>query len=116
MPANDQLIRLQGRIEEIRDRWTPDGSFAVIASLFIGRPMLGASRANMVNEQPIPLRATDEAARNISEHCGQIVQISGVLRRRYYSQHGEQRWGQVEVWVDECRPAQHANTKNTQER
>jgi hypothetical protein len=94
----------------------PDGSFAVIASLLINRPLSGSMRARMVNEQPIPLRATDDAARKLNENCGQVVQISGVLRRRYYNQNGEQRWGQVEVWVDTCRPAQDMNTKNTQER
>jgi len=110
-----QQVRLKGRIKDVRDRWTPDGSFAVIASLVITRPALGPVRANVIDEQPIPLRANNEAARTIVAQHGNMVQIEGVLRRRYYSQHGEKRWGQVEVWVDLCRPLNQHSQENLNE-
>ncbi len=96
-------VRLSGVLTDVRERWTPDGSRAAIASLVIPRPALGAARASHESEQPIPLRATGEAARAIAANEGRRVAIAGRLRRRYYSRHGESRWGQVEVWVDECR-------------
>jgi len=76
----------------------------VVASLVIHRPHLGAQRANMVNEQPMPLRAVGKMADKLVTYQDQIVSIEGTLRRRYYSRDGEQRWGQVEIWVDVCHP------------
>jgi len=106
-------VRLTGRLDAIRQRWTPDGSTAVIASLIIHRPHLGPARAVLVDEQPIPLRATGSMAKQLAALEGQEVAIEGSLRRRYYSRDGEQRWGQVEIWVDACRPQQ---TESHQER
>jgi len=105
MPKPEQnRVRLYGRLEDIRQRWTPDGKLAVIAALTIPRPKLGASRARIQEEQPIPLRATGEQAEALQKHQHQLVSIEGCLRRRYYNREGEPHWGQVEVWVDLCRP------------
>lgn len=107
------LVRLTGTLDAIRQRWTPDGSRAVIASLRIHRPHLGPARAVLVEEQPIPLRATGKMAEILAKLEGRQVAIEGVLRRRYYSRDGEQRWGQVEIWVDACHPQE---TESHQER
>ncbi len=101
-------------LRDVRERWTPDGSQAAIASLMIPRPALGAARASHESEQPIPLRATGVAAREIARHEGRKVSIRGRLRRRYYSRRGESRWGQVEVWVDDCR-VQNEQVNNQEE-
>ncbi len=93
------MIQLQGVLQDIKQRWTPDGSLAVIASLMIPRPLLGPTRAKCVSEQPIPLRADGKAAEFLTTQAGKHIQVSGVLRRRYYSRDGEERWGQVELWV-----------------
>lgn len=53
----------------------------------------------MIDEQPMPLRAEGEIAETLIENKGKAVAIQGELRRRYYSRDGEQRWGQVEIWV-----------------
>jgi len=95
---------LQGRVDDIHQRWTPDGSLAVVASLVIYRPHLGAERANVVDEQPMPLRAVGNMAEKLVKYQGQDITVEGTLRRRYYSRDGEQRWGQVEIWVDVCSP------------
>jgi len=95
---------MAGRLDDIRQRWTPDGSLAVIASLTIHRPHLGPHRAQMFDEQPMPLRAQGVVAERLLKHQGEIISIEGSLRRRYYSRDGEQRWGQVEIWVDACHP------------
>jgi single-stranded DNA-binding protein len=108
-PVNE--VRLTGVLREVRERWTPDGSRAAIASLVIPRPALGAARASHESEQPIPLRAAGTAAREIARYEGREVRITGRLRRRYYSRHGESRWGQVEVWVDDCRPEEQVNNQ-----
>ncbi len=106
MPAPDyNMVRLTGRVEQTRQRWTPDGSMAAIASLLIHRPHLGPSRARMLDEQPMPLRAVGEIAEQLLRYEGKEVSVEGTLRRRYYSREGEQRWGQVEVWVDRVCPA-----------
>jgi len=102
-----------GRLEDIRQRWTPDGSMAVIASLTIHRPHLGPSRAQMLDEQPMPLRAQGAIAEQLLKLQEEEISIEGSLRRRYYSRDGEQRWGQVEVWVDACHPVK---IKSHQER
>jgi len=65
---------------------------------------LGAQRANVVDEQPMPLRAVGDMAEKLAKCQGQDVTVEGTLRRRYYSRDGEQRWGQVEIWVDVCSP------------
>jgi len=96
---------MTGRVDDIRQRWTPDGSLAVIASLTIHRPHLGPSRAQIMDEQPMPLRALGAMAELLLKHQGETVSVEGSLRRRYYSRDGEQRWGQVEIWVDQCHPA-----------
>ena len=98
-------VRLQGRIEGVRQRWMPDGSQAVIAELILARPMFGPTRATAVTEQPLPLRAEGHIAEGILARQGQDVCIEGQLRRRYYSRDGEPCWGQVEIWVDRCQPA-----------
>jgi len=112
LPDSTHLVRLQGRIDDIHQRWTPDGSLAVVASLMITRPHLGPSRAQMLDEQPMPLRALDEMAKLLVKYQGEAVSIEGTLRRRYYSRDGEQRWGQVEIWVDTC----HLENMKSQER
>jgi len=103
MPQSEEnQVRLRGVLADIRQRWTPDGSPAAIASLIVSRPNLGAARATSEPSQPVPLRATGKEARVLAQHEGRIVAIEGRLRRRYYSRDGESRWGQVEVWVDCC--------------
>jgi hypothetical protein len=77
---------------------------AVIASLVIHRPKLGAARATVMNEQPIPLRAVGKAAQKLAGLEKQKITVEGCLRRRCYSHEKEPRWGQVEVWVEDCRP------------
>jgi len=99
-------VSLGGTLTEVRQRWTPDGSFAVIAALEIARPELGASRASHQETQPIPLRATGKAAEMINRLQGKSVAVRGILRRRYYSRDNTPHWGQVEIWVEECRPIQ----------
>ncbi len=100
----ENRVRLRGVLADIRQRWTPDGSAAAIASLLVFRPELGAVRATSESSQPIPLRATGKQAQELARHEGHQVDIEGRLRRRYYSRHGESHWGQVEVWVDCCHP------------
>jgi len=106
------LVRLQGRLDDIHQRWTPDGSLAVVASLVIERPHLGPARAQLVHEQPMPLRAVGTMATMLVANVGKVIAVEGTLRRRYYSRDGEQRWGQVEIWVDACR----LENDNSQER
>jgi hypothetical protein len=96
--------RLHGRLDEVRQRWMPDGSLAVIAALVMPRPSLGPVRAGAASEQPIPLRAEGKMAEYILSHQGEDVAIEGQLRRRYYSRDGEPCWGQVEIWVNRCQP------------
>jgi len=99
-------VRLSGLLSEIRQRWTPDGSFAVIAALSIVRPALGAARASSQETQPMPLRAMGKVAEQLSRLEGKVIAVRGRLRRRYYSRDNAPHWGQVEIWVDECRPIQ----------
>jgi len=61
---------------------------------------LGPQRAQMVEEQPMPLRAVGAVAHLLVDLDKHAIAVEGTLRRRYYSRDGEQRWGQVEVWVD----------------
>ncbi|MBL1352060.1 MAG: hypothetical protein COA61_001800 [Zetaproteobacteria bacterium] len=105
MPKGQHLVRLSGRLSDIHQRWTPDGSLAVVASLCIERPHLGPQRAQMIDEQPMPLRAVGRMAEILVRLENREIAIEGTLRRRYYSRDGEQRWGQVEIWVDACHPA-----------
>jgi len=79
----------------------PDGSLAVVASLIVERPHMGQKRATMIDEQPMPLRAESENAESLIKFKGKAVNIQGELRRRYYSRDGQQRWGQVEIWVSQ---------------
>lgn len=99
-------VQLTGRIDDIRQRWTPDGHQAVIAALIIPRPKLGPARASIEAEQPMPLRATGKHAEALLAHQHKTVNIEGILRRRYYSRDGDIHWGQVEVWVEQCTPIQ----------
>jgi len=92
-------VQLRGVVQDIHDRWMPDGSLAVVATLVISRPHLGQQRATICDEQPMPLRAEGEYAEKLMKLEGRAAHIEGELRRRYYSRDGEQRWGQVEVWV-----------------
>jgi hypothetical protein len=103
--------RLHGRIDEVRQRWMPDGSLAVIATLVLPRPALGPVRATTVSEQPIPLRAEGKMAECIQAQQGKDVAIEGQLRRRFYSRDGEPCWGQVEIWVNRCQPLGPAMTE-----
>jgi len=52
----------------------------------------------------MPLRATGKAAEQLKRLQGKSVAVRGRLRRRYYSRDNQPHWGQVEIWVDECRP------------
>ncbi|MDQ6983731.1 MAG: hypothetical protein Q9M44_03345 [Ghiorsea sp.] len=79
----------------------PDGSLAIVASLIVERPHLGQKRATMIDEQPMPLRAEGEYAEKLLKLEGKVIHVQGELRRRYYSRDGQQRWGQVEVWVND---------------
>ncbi len=90
----------------------PDGSLAVVASLMVERPHLGQKRATMIDEQPMPLRAEGEHAEALMEMQGQVVHIQGELRRRYYSRDGQQRWGQVEIWVKQICQTDDLGDKN----
>lgn len=94
-------VQLHGVVDDIHDRWMPDGSLAVVAALIVHRPHLGQQRGTMLDEQPMPLRALGEFAEALIRYKGQAVQVQGELRRRYYSRDGQQRWGQVEVWVNQ---------------
>jgi len=91
-------------ISDIRQRWLPSGEQAIIATLQIRRPDAGADRANAETSQPLPLRATGSLARQLAALEGQTVQLRGYLRRRYYRRDGKPRWGQVEIWVEQCQP------------
>jgi len=57
-----------------------------------------------MDEQPMPLRAVGAMANKLVALENHEVFIEGTLRRRYYSRDGEQRWGQVEIWVDAITP------------
>jgi len=94
--------RISGRLQQIRDRWTPDGSKALIAELITDRPQLGPVRADVQDEQPLPLRAAGNIVSQMLAMDGQHVTIEGCLRRRFYSREGRPCWGQVEIWVDRC--------------
>lgn len=75
----------------------------MIASLIIPRPMLGPTRIRQVEQQPIPLRADGNIAEALCKQDGCLIEVQGLLRRRYYSRDGEERWGQVELWVNSSR-------------
>jgi len=100
--------RVSGRLQQIRDRWTPDGSQALIAELVSKRPQLGPVRAGVQDEQPLPLRATGDIVSQILALEGQLVTVEGTLRRRFYNREGQPCWGQVEIWVDYCQPTEQA--------
>jgi len=104
--------RVAGRLQHVRQRWTPDGSQALIAELLTERPLLGPARASAPTEQPLPLRATGGICAALARLEGRIVEVEGRLRRRYYQRDGEPCWGQVEIWVERCRelPAPTSDT------
>jgi len=95
--------RVTGRLEDMQQRWMPDGSLALIASLITIRPLMGPVRANVQDTQPMPLRAQGDIAQTLLDLDGQQVMIDGCLRRRFYSKDNNPCWGQVEIWVDACR-------------
>jgi len=97
-------VRVSGLLQQLRQRWTPDGSLAVIAELLLPRPQLGPVRAGAQEMQPMPLRATGKAAEALVRMQDRHIEATGCLRRRYYSRDGEPCWGQVEIWVDSCHP------------
>ncbi|MFQ5356701.1 MAG: hypothetical protein ACE5DY_09515 [Mariprofundaceae bacterium] len=99
-------VRLVGTLEDIRERWTTEGSLSVIASLYLPRPKLGPVNKTVESDQPLPLRALAESAKQLLRFKGKDVAITGSLRRRYYHRSGSAQWGQVEIWVDDCCPTQ----------
>ncbi len=98
--------RVSGRLCKLRERWTPDGSRALIAELVTHRPKLGPVRAAVQDEQPMPLRASGSICTTLLQYADQRVVVEGCLRRRFYSRDGEPCWGQVEIWVDRCELAE----------
>ncbi|HXH71843.1 MAG TPA: hypothetical protein VNI58_03405 [Mariprofundaceae bacterium] len=98
------FARVSGLLQQLRQRWTPDGSLAVIAEVHTPRPQLGPVRAGIQEMQPMPIRATGKAAEALVRAEGRQVEVTGCLRRRYYSREGEPCWGQVEIWVESCHP------------
>jgi len=100
--------RLSGRLQSLRQRWTPDGSLALIAELVTTRPRLGPIAAKVQDEQPMPLRAEGKIAEALLALEDQHIMLEGCLRRRYYSRDGNPCWGQVEIWVDACRKVESA--------
>ncbi len=96
--------RVAGRLQHLRQRWTPDGSHALIAELATERPELGPARSSVEHEQPLPLRALGDICNALARLEGRMVVIEGRLRRRYYRRDGEPCWGQVEIWVERCEP------------
>jgi len=95
--------RVSGRLENMCQRWMPDGSLALTAELLTTRPKLGPARGDVKDEQPMPLRANGDIAQTLLTLEGQNVMIDGCLRRRFYSKDNNPCWGQVEIWVDACR-------------
>lgn len=107
MPQTDiNQVRLAGRLAELRQRWTPDGTLAVVGNLYLPRPGLGPVNKTVELNQPLPLRALKDSAELLLRYEGQRVDIQGKLRRRYYHRGGVAHWGQVEIWVDHCCPMQ----------
>lgn len=106
--------RVTGRLRNLRKRWTPDGSLALIAELVTFRPQLGPVRAGVEDEQPIPLRASGDICDVISSLEENHVMVEGTLRRRFYSRDGEPCWGQVEIWVDSCRLVKQSTDHSAQ--
>jgi len=108
---NINQVKLSGRVDETRKRWTPDGSLAVTADLYLSRPGLGLVNESVEREQPLPLRALAKPAELLLRYQGRNVEIKGCLRRRYYHRYNTTNWGQVEVWVEDCRPS-HIQEEN----
>jgi len=95
--------RVSGRLENMQQRWMPDGSLALIATLMTTRPLLGPAGTNTQDKQPMPLRAHGDIAQTLLNLDGKQVLIDGCLRRRFYSKDNNPTWGQVELWVDACK-------------
>jgi len=104
--------RVSGRLENVQQRWMPDGSLALTAELATTRPKLGTVRADVQDEQPMPLRAHGDIAQTLMPLVGRNVMIDGCLRRRFYSKDNNPCWGQVEIWVDACRLIKHDQDSN----
>ncbi|RMH59918.1 MAG: hypothetical protein D6678_06970 [Zetaproteobacteria bacterium] len=107
LPEYNQ-VRVSGWLSNLRQRWTPDGSLAVVAELSVARPQLGPARASVEERQPLPIRASGMVAEQLSRAEQQYVVITGMLRRRFYRRNEEPQWGQVEIWARTCetKPAQ----------
>jgi len=103
--------RVSGRLGNIRKRWMPDGSLALIAELVTHRPELGPVRAGVQDQQPMPLRASGDIVNTMMNMDGRHVMIDGCLRRRFYSRDNEPCWGQVEIWVNACRLVEQPDEK-----
>lgn len=101
-PNKHNRVHLVGRLTEMRQRWMPDGSLAVAATLLLPRPQIGPERAVNLNEQPLPLRAIGAPAKQMLASSDAKVEIEGELRRRYFRREGDPYWGQVEIWVEQC--------------
>ncbi|MFQ5344340.1 MAG: hypothetical protein ACE5DZ_00105 [Mariprofundus sp.] len=104
--------RVSGRLGNIRKRWMPDGSLALIAELVTHRPELGPVRAGVQDKQPMPLRASGDIVNTMMAMDGRNVMIDGCLRRRFYSRDNEPCWGQVEIWVGACRLVEQPDEKD----
>ncbi len=98
------MVRAQGLLGGIRERWMPDQSLAIIAELEVSRPALGSERKHQQTTQPLPLRASGDIAKALASYAGKHVSLTGQLRRRVYQRDGQTHWGQLEIWVDDCQP------------
>ncbi len=107
--------RVSGRLGNIRKRWMPDGSLALVAELITHRPELGPVRAGVQNEQPMPLRASGDIVNTMMALDGLHVIIGGCLRRRFYSRDNEPCWGQVEIWVNVCRLVERSDKQTNEQ-
>ena len=105
-------IRVSGWLLNLRQRWTPDGSLAVIAELSTKRPQLGPVRATAEERQPLPVRATGQVAEQLVQAEHSFIVIEGTLRRRLYRRNQEPQWGQVEIWAQQCRMVSEGNPES----
>jgi len=97
-------VHLRGTVDQVQQRWTPDGGMAVNALLMVPRTAVASERQVGECEQPLPLRAHGKHARLLLENTGNRVEITGQVRRRLYQRQQKIHWGQVEIWVTDCLP------------
>lgn len=114
-PPEANQVRVSGLLQQLRQRWTPDGSLAVIAEIHLSRPQLGPVRAGAQEMQPLPIRASGKAAEALVRLQERHIEATGCLRRRYYSRDGEPCWGQVEIWVESCHPLERNDATGIEE-